>query len=258
MPASVGGEWGRSAELVSCPECGAPTSRGDRYCRSCGAEQGAAGEPTGETEQLSGAAAEADIEPPTERATRAEPPTERRPPPQPPRLEAPPPPPAAPRPQPRNARRRLIALAVAVAIGLLAGLAAVALLNGRDKADGTGASQGGGPATTLDPVETLRAHFDLLEQGRFLTASDDLTPELLDSLGGRAFWVSERIADLLLDAQLDASVAEETDSTATVRVDSLRTDSLTSGCTDFSGTYSMVRSGDRWLIDSADLIDRPC
>jgi len=152
----------------------------------------------------------------------------------------------------------LIAVAVAVAIGLLAGLAAVALLDGRGEAGGTGASQSGSSATTLDPVETLQAHFDLLEQGRFLAASDDFTPELLDSLGGRTFWVSERIADLLIDARLDASVVAEDGSTATVRVDSLRTDSLASGCTDFSGTYSMVRSGDRWLIDSADLIDRPC
>ncbi len=263
MPASAGGEWGRRAELPICPKCGAPTSPGDRFCRSCGGEQPTA-EPTGETEQLSGTAGEPDLEPPTERATRAEPPTERRPPPksrppEPPRLEAPPPPPppATERRRLRRARRRVIAVAVAVATGLLAGLVAVALLNG-DEGGGTGASQSGTPSTTLDPVETLQAHFDVLEQGRFLAASDDLTPGLLDSLGGRTFWVSERIADLLLDARLDARVTEETDNTATVRVDSLRTDSLASGCTEFSGTYAMVRSGDRWLIDSADLFDRPC
>ena len=90
------------------------------------------------------------------------------------------------------------------------------------------------------------------------TAAEDLTPQLLDSLGGETIWISERIADLLIDAQLDARVVEETDRTATVRVDSLRTESLSRGCTDFSGTYSMVRSGDRWLISSADLVESPC
>ncbi len=144
-------------------------------------------------------------------------------------------------------------------IGLVAGLVAVVALDGTDDGGSTGSGQSGGaPATTLDPVQTLQAHFDLLEQGRFLAAADDLTPGLLDSLGGRTVWVSERIADLLIDAQLDASVVEQTDTTATVRVDSLRTDSLAGGCTEFSGTYSMVRAGDRWLIDSADLLDRPC
>ncbi|MGZ8667535.1 MAG: zinc ribbon domain-containing protein [Solirubrobacterales bacterium] len=258
MPASVGGEWGRSAELLRCPRCGAPTSRGDRFCRSCGAGQATAPEPTGETEQLSGAAGEADLDPPTERATRAEPPTERRPPPEPraPRMESPPPPAGRPR---KSGRRRLIAVAAAVAIGLGAGLVAVIALDGADdRAPAPAAPDGERPAAALDPVETLGTHFDLLEQGRFLAASDDLTPELLASLGGRTIWVSGRIADLLIDAQLEASVAEETDSSATVQVDSLRTESLAGGCTDFSGTYSMVRSGDRWLIDSADLIDRPC
>ena len=52
-------------------------------------------------------------------------------------------------------------------------------------------------------------------------------------------------------------MVEQTDTTATVRVDSLRTESLARGCTDFSGTYSMVRSGDRWLISSADLSIAP-
>jgi hypothetical protein len=257
MPASVGGEWGRSAELPRCPTCGARTSAGDRFCRSCGAEQAAAGEPTGETEQLTGGAGEAELDPPTEPATRAEPPTERRPPAEPraPRMEPAPPPAGRPK---KSGRRGLIAVAAAVAIGVLAGLVVVITLDGADDRPAAAAPSGESPATPLDPVETLGAHFDLLEQGRFLAASDDLTPELLDSLGGRTIWVSERIADLLIDARLDASVAEQTDGTAAVRVDSLRTESLASGCTDFSGTYLMVRSGDRWLIDSADLIDRPC
>jgi hypothetical protein len=146
-----------------------------------------------------------------------------------------------------------------VAIGILVGLAAVVAFDGSDdRGAAGGGSQNGSPATAPDPVETLRTHFELLEQGRFLAAADDLTPGLLDSLGGETIWVTERLADLLIDAQLDAETVEETDSSATVRVDSLRTDSLASGCTEFSGTYSLVRSGDRWLIDSADLIDRPC
>ena len=174
----------------------------------------------------------------------------------PPRPESPPPPDGRPK---NTGRRRLIAVAAAVAIGLGAGLVAVIALDGADDRTPAAAAPGGdSPATDLDPVETLGTHFDLLEQGRFLAASDDLTAELLDSLGGRTIWVSGRIADLLIDAQLEASVVAETDSSATVQVDSLRTESLASGCTDFSGTYSMVRSGDRWLIDSADLIDRPC
>ncbi len=132
------------------------------------------------------------------------------------------------------------------------------VINGGDDGGRTGPTAGQAPATALDPVESLRAHFDLLEQGRFLAAADDLTPELLDSLGGKTIWVSERIADLLIDAQLDATLVEVTDTTATVQVDSLRTDSLVNGCTDFSGSYSLVRSGDRWLISSADLVERPC
>jgi hypothetical protein len=105
----------------------------------------------------------------------------------------------------------LIAVAAAVAIGLLAGLVVVIALDGSDdRAPAVASSGGGGVSTAPDPVETLGAHFELLEQGRFLAASDDLTPELLDSLGGSTFWVAERIADLLIDAQLDASVAEET------------------------------------------------
>ena len=155
--------------------------------------------------------------------------------------------------------RRLIAIAAAALVGLSAGLIAVIAINGDDAGSRTGTAQSGSaPPTVLDPVETLRTHFELLEQGRFPTAADDLTPELLDGLGGKSVWVSERIADFLIDAQLDASLLEQTDTTATVRVDPLRTESLANGCTEFSGSYSMVRSGDRWLIASADLVDRPC
>ncbi len=168
--------------------------------------------------------------------------------------------PTTPAPDRRHgsARRRLIAIAAAVALGLIAGLVVVIAVNGDDGGRAGTVQTTGTSATALDPVESLRAHFDLLEQGRYPTAADDLTPELLDSLGGRTIWISERIADLLVDAQLDARVIEETDDSATVRVDSLRTESLTRGCTEFSGTYSMVRSGDRWLISSADLVSSPC
>jgi hypothetical protein len=171
--------------------------------------------------------------------------------------ELPPGPGPATPPRRLGARRVLIAIAAAAALGLIAGLIAVIAVNGVD--GGAEAAQGTGTtATTLDPVETLQNHFDLLEQGRYPTAAEDLTPALLDSLGGKAIWVSERIADLLIDAQLEARVIDQGDDTATVRVDSLRTESLARGCTEFSGTYSMVRAGDRWLISSADLLDRPC
>ena len=161
-------------------------------------------------------------------------------------------------PGPRTARRRLAAIAAAVILGLVAGLVVVIVVHRDDRGRAPAAQSTGSSATAIDPVESLRAHFDLLEQGRYPTAAEDLTPQLLDSLGGETIWISERIADLLIDAQLDARVVDETDRTATVRVDSLRTESLSRGCTDFSGTYSMVRSGDRWLISSADLVESPC
>ena len=143
-------------------------------------------------------------------------------------------------------------------LGLVAGLVVVIVVHGDDRGRAVTAQTTGSSATAIDPVETLRAHFDLLEQGRYPTAAEDLTPQLLDSLGGETIWISERIADLLIDAQLDARMVAESDRTATVRVDSLRTESLSGGCTDFGGTYSMVRSGDRWLISSADLVESPC
>ena len=204
MPASGSGEIGSGPELLRCRGCGSPTARGDRFCRACGAEQPPA-EPRGDqTEPLTGAEAEGrDLEPPTEETTRAEPPTERRPPPavhrpppEPPaRIERPPPPPVD---RARRAgaggarRRRLIAVAAAIVLGLLAGLVVVVAVNGDGdgKAGRNAGDRAAASATVLDPVETLEAHFDLLEQGRFLAAADDLTPELLDSLGGKAIWVS--------------------------------------------------------------------
>ena len=220
------------------------------------------------------------LEPPTEASTRVEPPTERQPhaeeteaiaapsrdatpPPKraaaaPPPTPPPPPfePPPRPEAQPSRGRRKLVAISVAIVLGLIAGLVGVVAINGRDNSPSAQATTQA--STALDPVETLGNHFDLLEQGRFVSAADNLTPALLDSLGGKVVWVSERIADLMIDAQLDATVIEQSDTTATVRVNSLRTQSLSSGCTDFSGTYGMVRSGDVWLIDSADLVSTPC
>jgi hypothetical protein len=276
MPTSGSGESESGAGLIRCSECGARVEPADRFCRSCGAGQPPALQPPAheeETVQLTGALPEVEgegLDPPTEESTRVEPPTERQsraeetealPPSPEPAVPAPKPFQPPPKPEPRSGGggRRLIAIAIAISLGLLAGLIAVITINGRDsgpQAQATATDRTS--ATTLDPVESLRAHFDLLQQGRFISASDDLTPALLDSLGGKTIWISERIADLLVDAQLDATVIEESDSAATVQVNSLRTESLVNGCTRFTGTYQMVRSGDRWLIDSADLIDTPC
>jgi hypothetical protein len=240
-----------------------------------------------DTEALTGTEQEGEgLDAPTEAATRAEPPTERQPhaaetsalapePPEPsgapqpepaharepePQHEAEQPEPSrARRPQPEppkqaRLRRRLIAVGIAVALGLIAGIVAVIAINGR----GHGSVSNSPAVAAGDPVQAVRHHFDLLTRGRYLSAADDLTPALLDSLGGRTVWLSERIADLLISAQLSGSVSHETATTATVRVDSLRTESLVSGCTDFTGSYGLVVSGGRWLIDRADLVSRPC
>ncbi len=270
-----------------CRSCGAeqppapqPRVDDDETEQLTGAESGGLEPPTEESTR---------VEPPTERQPHAEEteaiaasagtpapsapgaPTPRAPERRPPK---PPPPPAAPSPggpEPRpfeppakpegeraGGKRKLAAIAIAVVLGLVAGLVAVIAINGGGDSQRAQTTSGQTAATTLDPVESLRQHFDLLEQGRFLAASDGLTPSLLDSLGGKAIWVSERIADLMVDAQLDATVIDESDTSATVQVNSLRTESLINGCTDFTGTYGMERSGESWLIDSADLIDSPC
>ena len=159
---------------------------------------------------------------------------------------------AAPKP-PRSARRRrvLAAIATAVFIGVVAGIAAVILINGDHSKRSTADT---GP----DPIQALRHHFDLLIGGHYLTASDDLTPSLLDSLGGRTSWVFDQATDPLISANLNATVPSEDGNTATVTVTSLRTESILSGCTDFTGQYGLVMAGDHWLINRADLNDHPC
>ncbi|MFN8160135.1 MAG: zinc ribbon domain-containing protein [Solirubrobacterales bacterium] len=167
-------------------------------------------------------------------------------------------PPGGPVPgEPKPRRRWLLAVGAAVAVGLIGGLVAALAIDPGGGGPGTASTR---TAPALGPGPSLREHFDLLAQGRFLAASDDLTPALLDSLGGRTVWVSERIADLLIDYRLSATVVSQTPDRAIVSVDPLQTQSLTGGCRSFTGTYTLVPSdsGDRWLIDSADLLDGPC
>ncbi|MGB7589459.1 MAG: serine/threonine-protein kinase [Solirubrobacterales bacterium] len=113
--------------------------------------------------------------------------------------------------------------------------------------------------TGNEPITDLKAHFSLLVQGRYEEAAADLTQYSMEEAGGRATWIRQEEEDQLQSANLDAFVSQYTeDGTAIVQVRRLHTEALNSGCNNFAGLYSMVRSGSRWLIAYSDLNRASC
>jgi hypothetical protein len=151
-------------------------------------------------------------------------------------------------------RRLLVAVGIAALIGLAAGVVAVIVIHG----DNQKTAENGARTDLPDPVQAIRHHFKLLMEGSYLAASNDLTPALLDSEGGRFRWLLGQQFDPLLSAELKATVNRESDTDAIVSVRRLRTVGAGSGCKLFSGIYRLVLSRKRWKIDRADLTARVC
>ena len=103
------------------------------------------------------------------------------------------------------------------------------------------------PTRQIGPMQSLRQHFNLLLQGRYEKAVEDLTPTLLATVDGRDEWIRGQVEDDLEDFSLDAYVSDRSETSATVIVNALRTISVGNGCKVFTGSYGLLPAGERLL-----------
>jgi hypothetical protein len=107
---------------------------------------------------------------------------------------------------------------------------------------------------------TIERHWKKREDQVFPAAYEDLSPRLQadPAIGTEAVWAARQKEDLLQSAVVRVRPRDVRKRTAQADVVTLRTQALRSGCKEWSGTYGLVRSGGRWLIDSASISPHAC
>jgi hypothetical protein len=107
---------------------------------------------------------------------------------------------------------------------------------------------------------TIVRHWKKREDQQLSAAYADLTPRLqaTAAIGSESVWIARQKEDLLQKVIVRVQPSGVKKRTAQANVIRLRTEALRSGCKEWSGTYSLVRSAGRWLIDSASISQRPC
>jgi serine/threonine protein kinase len=106
-------------------------------------------------------------------------------------------------------------------------------------------------------VAAVQRHWRLLEAGQYGAAFDRFAPALARAQG-RSRWIAEMRRDGLENADVEVEPALLSPTTATARVERLRTTAARSGCHDWSGTYELQKISGAWRISKADLTSRAC
>jgi len=111
-------------------------------------------------------------------------------------------------------------------------------------------------------LSAIDSHWDAIRAHDFETAYRYLAP---NTAGGEASWVSAHQQDGIVDVRYDFAVDQVTGDTATVEILTLQTvaqgdqtSANPAGCLNWTGTCTLTRVGDRWLISRAALNSAPC
>jgi hypothetical protein len=116
-------------------------------------------------------------------------------------------------------------------------------------------STGTSPASASPSVlGALNNYWQAINSDDFHGAYRYLTP----GQEGESSWVSSHEAAGIQSATFSGTATDVGGTTATVRVDSLRTQDQASGCQTWSGQYQMVEQGGTWLIAKAEITPSPC
>jgi hypothetical protein len=105
---------------------------------------------------------------------------------------------------------------------------------------------------------TIERYWRKLESHRLSSAYEDLSPKLQAAVGSESAWVGHQEADPLERVILRARVRNVERRTGLVDLIRLHTEAGLSGCSEWSGTYGLIWSGGRWLIDSVSRFRRSC
>lgn len=126
------------------------------------------------------------------------------------------------------------------------------------------------PTATPTPVSTdetavltaVQDHWDAIRDHRFQDAYAYLGPDLAT---GESQWVSSHENDGITGVLYQFRVRDVSGDTATVdvvllqtRAGSAQSGSNPNGCLSWTGSYGLIRQGNRWLIDQAHISPSPC
>lgn len=215
----------------------------------------------------------------------------------PPSPAAPPPPPGPPLAQGRPSRSRWVPL-IAVAIVLLGGASAAAIVltkHGSDSSETVSAStpetprdstgfeeeefeEGGAeegefeegefeePESSPSPSQlaqrqiqhALKAHFNRLVSGNYEDAYYDLNSRPGEEFGGESGWVAEAEKDQLQNFSLSVETSLIDPHTAKATIVEFQTHSLATGCKYWNGYWEMRKIYGEWLINTAKLGEERC
>jgi len=104
----------------------------------------------------------------------------------------------------------------------------------------------------------LRAHFNRLVSGDYETAYYDLTSSEGEAIGGESGWVSAQEEDQLQSFSLSVETSLIDPHTAQATISEFETNSLATGCKEWSGYWEMRKIYGEWLIAAAKLEEEPC
>jgi hypothetical protein len=109
----------------------------------------------------------------------------------------------------------------------------------------------------------VRDHWNAIRDHRFEEAYGYLGPGV--ATDSESVWVSNHQRDGISDVQYEFQVRDVSGDAATVDIRTLRTWAQSaqdsgnpSGCLSWSGSYTLVWQGNRWLINQAHLMRAPC
>jgi hypothetical protein len=118
------------------------------------------------------------------------------------------------------------------------------------------------PAAEGAVLASVQGHWDAIRDHRFEEAYAYLGPNLAT---GQSAWVSSHQRDLISDVQYHFIVRDVNGDVATVDVQKLQTRAQSAqssanpeGCLIWTGTYVLIKQGDRWVINQANVASRPC
>jgi hypothetical protein len=97
-----------------------------------------------------------------------------------------------------------------------------------------------------------------LQLNDYRGAFDFLSPSEQRSLGGLNTWLNYYANDPVVSVNVNLDPATVSGNTATVPISILETVGGSTGCKDWTGGYTLVRSGSSWLINYANLHSTPC
>ena len=106
--------------------------------------------------------------------------------------------------------------------------------------------------------QALSSHFNNLASGYYHAAYRDLTPTEGEEIGGESSWVGAQEEDQLQNFELRVNTTLFDSNDARARIVEFQTNSLATGCKEWSGYWEMNKVYGEWLISEAKLEDESC